>query len=254
MGPADSVAKNFRAALSRAFEEAIRPIRSSTGTLGVLFSGGVDSSLLAWELLRRPEVALYTVGREGSHDLRAGREGAERLGLPWRGLPVGLHEVRGAFDRFEEELAGLPDVTRAVLVALALAIERASPPRLVCGQGVDELFLGYAHYRNLSPVDVELRARADLEKLHRVDWPRTQRIAAKSRKELLAPFLAPPFEEEALRIPTELRLPGDAPKKFFREWAVERGLPPEVAYRPKKAVQYGSGVATLVRRLGRAGV
>jgi asparagine synthase (glutamine-hydrolysing) len=159
--------------------------------------------------------------------------------------------VRETEVRFREELAGISPVSRIVLLSLAIAIGQASPPRLVCGQGADELFLGYAHYRNLGGAEAERRSREDLLRLRVTDWPRTQRIAAKSGKEVVAPYLSPEFEESARRVPVDLRLPGDLPKRFFREWAIERGLPPELAGRPKKAVQYGSGVDALVRSMRR---
>jgi asparagine synthase (glutamine-hydrolysing) len=241
----------LREGLSSAFEEALRPLRASTGRLGVLFSGGVDSSLLAWELRLHPGTLLCTLGREGSPDLLAGRAGAERLGLPWQDLSAGAAEVNAVESRYEGELAGIPAVSRTVLLSLALAIEQAAPTLLVCGQGVDELFLGYAHYRTLAASEAERRSREDLDRLRTTDWPRTQRIAEKAGKAIVAPYLSTAFEEAARQVPVDLRLPRELPKRFFREWACSRGLPSELAYRPKKALQYGTGVATLLRKRDR---
>ncbi len=252
MGPVPADVGKLREQLSSAFDEALGPVRAVPGPIGILFSGGVDSALLAWELRQQPQVVLCTLGREGSPDLRAGRAAAERLGLPWQSLHVGMEDVRTAEARFGEELAGIPSVSRTVLLTLAVAIDEASPPRLVCGQGVDELFLGYAHYRLLGEAEAERRSRDDLSRLHETDWPRTQRIAEKAGKEIVAPYLYRTFEENARLIPIDLRLPRDLPKRFFREWAIERGLPPELADRPKKAMQYGSGVDSLVRAMRRA--
>ena len=233
--------------LNRALDESLRTVRSWPGPIGVLFSGGVDSSLLAWELRRQPGVTLWTMGREGSSDLSAGRSAARLLGLEWSGVVVGLDQVRSAEQRFASALTGLPKVSLDVLLSLALAIEGAGSPLLVCGQGVDELFLGYAHYAKLSAPDAERRSRQDLDRLHDTDWPRTQAIAEVAGKTIVAPYLSPAFERAARRVPTEWRLPSDLPKRFFREWAVSRGLPVGLSLRPKKALQYGSGVAALAR-------
>jgi len=237
------------AELNAAWEDSVRPLRSRAGPLGVLFSAGVDSSLLAWELRHRSEVSLWTMGCEGSPDLSAGRRGAEFLGLPWTGIEVGPNDVRVALHRFSAELQGLPSVATSVLLSLALAIEGASPPLLVCGQGVDELFLGYAHYRGLIGPEAEFRSRNDLDTLRSRDWPRTRAIADRAGKEIVAPYLAASFERAARTVPIDLRLPGDTPKRFFRDWAGSRGLPAELSFRPKKALQYGSGVAALVRKI-----
>jgi len=244
--------RKLREGLGSALDSALGPVRAGGGPLGILFSGGVDSALLAWELRGLPQVVLCTVGREGSPDLRSGESGAKRLGLPWQGLRIDSGDVQTAEGRFREELAGLPNVSRAVLLALALAIERATPRHLVCGQGADELFLGYAHYRSLNGPLAERRSREDLDRLRGTDWPRTQRIAERCGRRLLAPYLSSEFEAQARRIPVDLLLPRDAPKRFFREWAAERGLPRELAERPKKAVQYGTGVDALLRSAGRA--
>ena len=243
----------LRAGLDAAFEDALRPIQNASGPLGVLFSGGVDSALLAWELRHRPGVVLCTMGRDGSSDLRAGRLGAELLGLPWESVAVDRERVRAIEERFLGELAGLPSVSRSVLLAIAIAIEGASSKQLLCGQGADELFLGYAHYRGLSEAKAERRSKEDLARLRGTDWPRTQRIAERLGKSVLAPYLTYPFEAAATRVPVSLRLRGDVPKRFFREWAMTRGLPPELAQRPKKAVQYGSGVDALWKSLRKAG-
>jgi len=231
----------------------MRPLIQSREPIGLLFSGGVDSALLAWELRSRTGVVLSTMGRAGSPDLRAGEESAARVGLPWEKVALDESLVVRALDRFSTELEGLSSLSRSILLALAIAIEGATPQRLVCGQGVDELFLGYAHYRNLSELGAARRSQEDLTRLRATDWPRTQRIAAGLGKEVVAPYLAPSFEAAATQVPIALRLPDGLPKRFFREWAMSRGLPPELARRPKKALQYGSGLDALLRSLPRPG-
>lgn len=242
----------YRADLDAALDESVRPIRDSKEPIGILYSGGVDSSVLAWELRLRPGVRLYTVGREGSPDLRAGQAGAARMALDWSGITVDPTDVRGTVSRYAPELAELPWVTRTVLVALAVAIDRVPSAHLLCGQAVDELFLGYAHYRGLDTVDAERRSLKDLERLRTVDWPRTQRIATRAGKEIGAPFLSPAFVGAALRVPIELRAAANPPKRFFRDWAIGRGLPSELAERPKRAMQYGSGISATLRAIERA--
>ncbi len=231
--------------LDRALEQSLQPVLNGTEALAVLYSGGIDSSLLAWELRRRPELTLCTVGRPGSPDLLAGQRGAGLLDLPWRGIAIDGGDVHDASLRFVEELGGVPWVVRTVLLSLALAIERAPADTLVCGQGADELFLGYAHYAGMSSAEAEIRVRADLDRLLAVDWPRTRRIAERTGKEIVAPFLAPGFIESALSVPIARRLPATNPKRLFREWSILRGVPAELAGRRKRAIQYGTGVAAL---------
>ncbi len=135
-----------------------------------------------------------------------------------------------------------------MLVAFALAVERSPPGPVLCGQGADELFLGYAHFRGLDVVAAAERSEADLKQLLERDWPVSQRIAERLGRSVVAPYLHPEFVRAARAIPIELRRPDPTPKGFFRQWALRRGLPPAIATRPKRALQFGSGIDRLLPR------
>ena len=234
--------------LDVAFEAAMRPWWSSPEPLALLFSGGVDSGLLAWELRRRPNVSLVTVGRAGSPDLAAGRSAAQAIGLSWRGVELTGDVVGDVVARLRGEAEGLSPTARSVLVAFAAALEQAPVGTVLCGQGADELFLGYAHFRGLEATDAARRADADLRALLERDWPLARSLAARSGRTVHAPYLDPGFMDVARGISIPQRLPGDEPKALFRRWAERRGLPAEIARRPKRALQYGSGIDRLLSR------
>lgn len=235
-------------AMDAAFEAALSPFRVGGSTLGVLFSGGLDSGLLAWELRERPRLTLSTVGTAQGPDLVSARSGAALLGVPWTPVAVSETEVLDLAAAIGEETRGLSSVARSVHVAFALAVQRAPEDELLCGQGADELFLGYAHYRGLSASEAEHRSEQDFEQLVKHDWPRSQRIAERWGKAVRAPYLDRRFVDAALRVPVALRLPDPVPKAFFRAWALHRGLPEVLAERPKRALQFGSGVDRILRR------
>ena len=239
-------------AMDAALDEAIAPFRTGDAPLAVLFSGGVDSGLLAWELRRRPAVRLVTVGVAGSADLEAAARAATVLGLPSDRVELSEIEVRTAADRASAESRDLPRVARHVLVAFGAALERAPAPSVLCGQGADELFLGYAHFRSLSERAALERSEADLHTLLERDWPRAQALAARNGRRVFAPYLHPGFVAAARAIPIGWRLPGDESKSYFRRWAEHRGLPHAIARRPKRALQYGSGVDRILARWERS--
>jgi asparagine synthase (glutamine-hydrolysing) len=236
------------AALDRALLAATVKTLGNERPVGVLFSGGLDSSFLAAFLSTRWSVTLETIGVPGSPDFLAAQEGAQLLGLPWVFHEVGLEDLRRVRLRFRAELAGLREPRRGVAIAFALAVEEAGSPILVCGQGADELFFGYAHYRGQS-AEVRRRRRAeDLNRLEGGDWPLAQHLAAACGRTVVAPFLDPQLVALVLQLPSEFAEEGVENKQLLRGWARWRGLPPTLANRPKRALQYGSGVSKLLER------
>ena len=235
-------------ALDRAWAEAIGTLIQPAGPVAVLYSGGLDSSLIAWELRNRPETVLATVGLPGSSDLVAAADGSGRIGLPWVGTTLGeerLVELRAVH---RSALAQLPPSRRSLFLAIAAAVLSAPPGRILCGQGADELFLGYAHFRELSPAEAEARSRRDLDHLLGNDWPWTQRLAQGAGRSVESPYLDPGFVRAAHRVPIIERLPADTPKACLRRLAARRGVPPELVGRPKRALQFGSGIDAWWRR------
>ena len=233
--------------LDAALDRALEPWRGSPRELALLFSGGVDSSLLAWELRALPGLRLVTVGMRASPDLAAAETAARVLEVGWSGTVVSEEDVRATGQRIAAETGGIGRVRRGVLTSLALALERAGRAEVLCGQGADELFLGYAHFRGLGPAEAEARADEDWQRLTEEDWPRSRRIAALSGQTIAAPYLHPVFVAAARSVPIERRMPGPDAKAYFRAWARHRGLPEELARRPKRAMQYGTGVDRALR-------
>jgi asparagine synthase (glutamine-hydrolysing) len=234
-------------AIDAAWEGAIAPWREHAEPFTVLFSGGVDSSLLAWEVRGAPGVRLLTIGMAGSDDLIHGRAAAQLLGLGWHGAEIQLEEVIGTADRLRSELASAKRSDRSVQISLALAIGRSETEAVICGQGIDELFGGYAHFDGLPTEAARRRSDADFEKLVRSDWPMTERIGGSSGKRLSAPYLEDRFLRVVQDIPPGERLRSPPRKAFFRAWARSRGLPELLAVRPKRAFQFGSGIDRVTR-------
>ena len=237
-------------AIDRAIDEVLRPWKELLEPVVVLFSGGLDSGLLAWELRGFTRLRLVTVGAPHSPDLGTAHEAARMLRLRWTGREVSPTEVERLARELERELVDLSAVDRSVQVAMAVALAEGPAGPLLCGQGTDELFGGYAHYRGLSPEEAARRSAADLEKLLNHDWPRTIQVAARLGRSVTAPYLDPRFVSAALALPPEVRLASDPPKAWFRSFARRRGLPEALVTRPKRAFQYSSGVDRILRRSG----
>jgi len=232
------------------WSEALHRVVGERSRLSVLYSGGLDSSMVAWGVRDLAEVELVTIGVPDSSDLVAAKEGAHALKLPWVHRAIDRHDVERILLADRPVFVGRTRISRAVLVSTALALETATTDRVVCGQGADELFLGYAHFEGLSSAQATKRREEDLGQLLAEDWPRSVLLAERHGKSLASPFLDSAFRECVESLPVDDLRSGSERKPALRDLARRLGLPAGLAGRPKKAFQYGSGVDKLLRSMG----
>jgi len=121
---------------------------------------------------------------------------------------------------------------------------------LLVGQLSDELFAGYGRFEELALKHHFLEAKKEV--LRSVlaaatnDFEPGDKLAVSHRLELQCPFAYLPLVHYALSIPISLKLRltdnGVVRKYVLRRLAASWKLPESVVNRPKKAVQYSSGV------------
>ncbi|NHN58654.1 MULTISPECIES: asparagine synthase C-terminal domain-containing protein [Halorussus] len=239
--------------------DALRQTLDSVESAGtaVAFSGGVDSAVVASAL----DAPLYVVGFPDSHDVEAARRAARLMD---READLRVVELSPAdLERAVPEVAGATGRTNAMDVQIALplylAAERASADgfdRLAVGQGADELFGGYAKVAR-APEDPRVEAEtirgAGREMLYTLPEQLERDVLALRRAgvEPVAPLLDDRVVRSALRLPGGLLVDSRGERKKALRLAAREFVPDGVAFREKKAVQYGSLVARELDRLAR---
>ncbi|MBY8996583.1 MAG: asparagine synthetase B [Candidatus Thorarchaeota archaeon] len=219
---------------------------------GVLFSGGVDSSLVAVLAARQCEnTILVTTRSKGAHDDTAATEAATRLGLP-------LHTVELNSEIIWETL---PEVIYSIETSRQMDVEIALPfylaskkaaeegcTTVVSGQGPDELFAGYAKhvktYTEKGPDSLAEQLWKEVSITHETNIERDDRAIAAHGVESFFPYLDQLFVHNSLSVPVEWKMSPDGTpqrKVIFRELAQLLGVPVEIALAPKSATQYSSG-------------
>lgn len=228
--------------------------------VGVIFSGGLDSSYIALLLKEISQnvplkITLYAVGAEGSKDVEAAIYASKFLNLPLEICEVTEDLVREA----------LPEVVNAIgddnLMKVGVGLTTYFATKMVArdginvalsGQGADELFGGYKRYLK-SFVDGTLNydLRVDMSNMYHVNLERDDACSMINSVELRLPFLDKKLVELVLNIPDNKKIVSmhdDMRKSILRKIAFEEGLDYEIAYRPKKAAQYGTGIDKILRK------
>ncbi|MDD1743565.1 MAG: asparagine synthase-related protein, partial [Methanomassiliicoccales archaeon] len=113
------------------------------GPVGVLFSGGLDSTIIAKVASDFGEVTLYTIGMEGSHDLVASKEMALELALEWRPVVLDHRAIIENLVPLSKLLGDKAPLPLSFEMPLFVVAPLSKEKVLLSGQGADELFGGY---------------------------------------------------------------------------------------------------------------
>jgi asparagine synthase (glutamine-hydrolysing) len=248
--------------LKNLLEQSIRERLRGASKIGIAFSGGLDSSIVA-HLVRESGVSaqLISVCLEGQLGALHARDAARALRLPITIRTYDLSDVEDTLARvlwlIEE-----PDVMKAS-VAMPLFWSAQVASRLGCdvlfsGQGADELFGGYHRYLTLfntkdSEVVAERLLHDTLTSYER-NFQRDEPLCSYHKIELRLPFADTNVVRYALSLPITMKIQSTNDllrKRILRHLAKSLGLPAFIADRPKKAVQYETGADKALRDLAR---
>ncbi|MFH1669525.1 MAG: diphthine--ammonia ligase [Candidatus Woesearchaeota archaeon] len=226
---------------------------------GILFSGGIDSTLLA-KVCKDLGVdfTCYTAALESdveAEDLKEAKRAAAEMGLKLKFKTLKLGEV----EEYLKKLVPLIEDNNVVKVGVGLTfyvaceLAKKDGVRVIfSGLGSEDLFAGYERHKKSSNVNNE--CVSGLLKMYERDLYRDDVITMDHNIELRVPFLDKRLAEYSLRIPAKYKLDAVQNKKIIREVAENLGVPREFAQRKKRAAQYGSrfdkAIDILSRRAG----
>jgi len=233
---------------------------SDVGEVAVAFSGGLDSSIVAFLASKCDvNVNLIHVSLEDRAETADARKAAEALGLPLRVHLFGEADVEAAAAAVTVLIEEDDPVKVSIGIPFYWTAEKAAAAGfrvLLAGQGADELFGGYQRYANAYLTVGEERVRRmmfdDVVRLYESNLERDVKICGFHGVELRLPFAAYALAEFAVALPAALKLErkaGSLRKLVLRKAAETMGLPASMVAKPKKAVQYATGVNAALRKL-----
>ena len=249
-------------AYRKALLDSMRKRTQDFDRIGIIFSGGIDSVLvakLAAEMV--PEVKCYTCGSAGSTDIAYAKLVADKLGLDLAVAELDEHTVEGLIPQvievIEDNNSGQVEVALPVYGAVKLAKQDGIRVMLT-GQGADELFGGYSWYARVAEKEGFRKLRRhmfeDLLLLYRETLEREDKITMAHSIELREPFLDQEVIRVAMSCNLRLNFLGENDpygKRIHRNLAVAMGIPKEIAYRVKEAAQHGSGMHDMIDKVAR---
>lgn len=235
------------AALVRAaLEESVRVRCATDARVGVVLSGGLDSSLiLALVRQAHPDCVAFTIGSPDSEDVKYARRLTSDLGVRHEVIEmvperISRHDVRTAVQVSECTEYG-DVINAAVSVPLFRRMREAGVQIAFAGDGSDELFGGYAMYDEVAPETTRRLFEHKIRNLSRTELQRVDRTSMGQGVEVRAPFLDPALVTLATRMPMDLKV-RDGREKWILRHTFDDLLPDYVLQRPKNPMSHSSGL------------
>jgi asparagine synthase (glutamine-hydrolysing) len=254
----DEAAKRLQALLEESIRRRIRGVKE----VAVAFSGGLDSSLVAYLASKfGVKVNLLHVSMENQAETEEAIDASDKLNLP---LQVHLFKDSDVEKTLPKAVALIEDpdpIKASVGLPFYWAAEKAFEAGyrvMLAGQGADELFGGYQRYVNEYCKDGSEAVRKtmfkDVVRIHESNLERDLKITGFHDVELRLPFASFELAEFALSLPIECKMeqkPDTLRKLVLRKVALNAGMPSSVVDKPKKAVQYSTGINNAIKRIAK---
>lgn len=226
--------------------------RIPDGEVGLLFSGGVDSTFIAAALQELDkDFTAYTSGiQHGNVNAPRDMDWAEKVAEE---MDIDLESYEADLEEAEEELPKVADwisSTSVVKNGVALPFHFALTGEeqvVLSGLGSEQLYAGY--HRQQGYLNKE--CLSGLRRIFEGDLYRDNVISFRNGYEIRLPFLDHELIEHALTIPEEYKVKDDYRKYVLRKAAEKLGVPDDVVWRGKTAAQYGSNFDKAIDRLSK---
>ena len=217
--------------------------------IGIAFSGGVDSTLLA-KLCNDLgyDTTLLTIGFEGSHDILFSKTVNEKMKLPHEIFKINPEDFNTVSAKINEKIKTDNLSWQENCIAFYYISKFAKSLNLgtvVTANGIDELFCGYNAYREAVKEGEEIVVQLIDSKLdNEIKMMKAvNEVSSEFNVKIIQPFLSEQFISFAKKIPIKEKIldENDLQRKhIIRKLALKIEVPEISANQRKKAMQYGS--------------
>lgn len=209
---------------------------------GLLFSGGLDSGILACLC---PEIKAITVSiRSWGEDPKYAEVLSKYLNLEHYQVVIDTEEAIEAIPEVIQILGSFdPAIPNDITVYFGLkTAKKLGIKTVMTGDGSDELFVGYTYMQDIPFLENYI------ERLSKSMYFSSNKLGRFFNVEIRQPFIDKDFVNFSLQISVSLKL-RKKQEKFIGKWilrkAFESMLPDEVIWQEKRPLEYGSGTTRL---------
>jgi len=246
--------------VQRFLEQSVKARVAGLKEVAVAFSGGLDSSIIAYMASKcGVGVNLIHVSLENEPEVETAFEASEKLNLPMQVHLFKEADVEKALPCVVNLIEEADPVKVAIGVSTYWSAQRAQEEGyavLLAGQGADELFGGYQRYvkegYEKGAESAHQTMFHDIRGIHEKNLERDTKICIASDVELRLPFVSFNLIDYALGLPVNLKFEQkqDTLRKLvLRKVALNLGLSTTIVNKPKKAVQYSTGINNAIKRI-----
>jgi asparagine synthase (glutamine-hydrolysing) len=258
-------ALNLRDAAKMLFNILDNSLNSHTKGLAkcaIAFSGGLDSSLIAFLAKKYVKnLQLIHVSLEDKPEIEEAKKAARILDLPINIYQYSESDIQKILSKVLWLIEDPDPIKLSIGIPFYWTAEKTTQEGfevLLAGQCADELFGGYKRYLDayLSKDQETIRNQlfSDISHLHENNLARDMKICNFHGVDLRCPFTSSELVEFALKLPLNLKMERNANslrKLVLRQVGRDLCLPLSIVEKPKKALQYSTGVNTALKRIAK---
>ena len=245
---------SYKTAVKNTKKLILNAIKSRINTkkkIGILISGGIDSSLIAKISAKYKNVICYNVSTNNGEDKKFTKLLEKKTNLNIKYINITEKAIKTAIPKVIKIIESSDPIKVSVALTFYFAAKQAKKDNIkimLLGNGADDVFCGYSRFNKEYSLIKDTISR--LRKLYENDLYRDDLIFMHFGIEARLPFLDKKLVDFVLRLPENYKITDNEKKKILRDIGKEY-LPLEISNRPKKATQYGSKTDYLLGKIAK---
>ena len=214
-------------------------------TDGILFSGGLDTSIVAYEAAKHTKLEAFTVAFENSPalDIKYAKLMADLLKMNHTIHVFGEQEMYSAIQDVIKvlKLFDPMDVRNSVAAYVGLKAAKENGIKdVMTGDGLDELLGGYSWLLKFNETELKEYMSNMWQVMRFTSIPMAISLGMVSKP----PFIDPEFKSFAYNVDPKLLIRKER-GKIWGKWLIRKAyeglMPDEIVWRPKTPLEFGSG-------------